>query len=110
MAAPFLFLDTTPGVVSETQLKWLAEKLADLDQPLVIFMHHPPLFADVPFMDGQHALKNQKAVQEVLFAYRKEITVFTGHYHVEKTLRKRNVVVHITPSLFFSNRPTFRRI
>lgn len=98
---PFLFLDTTTGVVSERQLKWLQEKLDDLDQPLVIFMHHPPLFADVPFMDGQHALKNKKDVQDILFSFKKEITVFTGHYHVEKTVRKKNVVVHITPSCFF---------
>lgn len=98
---PFLFLDTTTGVVSETQLMWLRNQLAALSQPLVIFMHHPPLFADVPFMDGKHALKNQEAIQEVFFAYDNQITVFTGHYHVEKTIRKNNVVVHITPSCFF---------
>ena len=97
----FLFLDTTTGIVSKAQLDWLSKKMAELDEPLVIFMHHPPIFADVPFMDGKHALRNQEDIQEVLFDFPHEITVFTGHYHVEKTIRKRNVVVHITPSCFF---------
>ena len=96
-----LFLDTTTGVVSETQLTWLTQKLGQLDQNIVIFMHHPPFYAGVPYMDSNHSLQNLDEVQEVLFNFPHEITVFTGHYHVEKTLREKNVTVHITPSCYF---------
>ena len=96
-----LFLDTSIGEVSRTQLRWLKEKLEQLNQDLVIFMHHPPLYAAVPFMDINHSLRNKRDIQEILFAYPHNITIFTGHYHVEKTICKKNVVVHITPSCFF---------
>lgn len=96
-----LFMDTSIGVVSEVQLTWLKDKLDNLNQDVVIFMHHPPLFAGVPFMDINHSLRNKEAVQEILFDYKHCITIFTGHYHVEKTICKKNVVVHITPSCFF---------
>ena len=96
-----LFLDTSIGIVSEKQLKWLKTKLDSLNQDVIIFMHHPPLYAGVPFMDANHSLQNKPAVQEILFDYEHCITIFTGHYHVEKTICKRNVVVHITPSCFF---------
>ena len=64
-------------------------------------MHHPPLHAGVPFMDNQHALKNREEVQSILFEHPFNVNIFTGHYHVEKMIRKKNIVVHITPSCFF---------
>ena len=96
-----LFLDTSIGSVSDEQLKWLKDKLNHLQQDVIIFMHHPPVNAGVPFMDANHSLKNKKAVQNVLFSHPYHVTIFSGHYHVEKTIRKKNVVVHITPSCFF---------
>ncbi len=98
---PVLFLDTTTGLVSDTQLQWLRRQLAAHAEEVMIFMHHPPLPSGVPFMDENHALQNMEAVQEVLFAHPFNISIFTGHYHVDKVIRKRNIVVHITPSCFF---------
>lgn len=96
-----LFLDTTTGYVSDVQLKWLEAQLQAIEKDVVIFMHHPPLLAGVPFMDNNYSLQNYEAVQEILFAFPHHITVFTGHYHVEKTIKKKNISVHITPSCFF---------
>ena len=98
---PFLFLDTTTGIVSETQRSWLAEQLTGNAQPMVIFMHHPPLLGGVPFMDSKHSLRNRTEIQQILFNYLHPINIFTGHYHVEKTIHTRNILVHITPSCYF---------
>ena len=98
---PFLFLDTTTGVVSDEQLRWLKKELKPYKREVVIFMHHPPVKAGVPFMDVKYPLRNKPAVQEILFNHPYPISIFTGHYHVEKNIRHGNTVVHITPSCFF---------
>lgn len=117
-----LFLDTTYYVLPELQLNWLANELQKSEGALSIFMHHPPAHMGVPFMDNEHALKNHEAVMDVLNTYEHPITIFTGHYHVDKSLRKGNVDVHICPSIFFQidwretafkvehTRPAFRSI
>lgn len=96
-----IFLDTTTGTVSEKQLHWLKNQLAAHQEELIIFMHHPPLIGGVPFMDSKHYLKNMDEVQAILTAHPYNLTIFTGHYHVEKTIRYKNLEVNITPSCFF---------
>lgn len=96
-----LFLETSLGKVSDTQLEWLDRELGRLDKDLVIFMHHPPVVGGVPHMDTNYALQNMEDVQRILFSYPHHISVFCGHYHVEKTLTVKNLSVHITPSTYF---------
>ena len=96
-----IFLDTTTGLVSGQQQGWLREQLQQLEQEAMIFMHHPPLEAGVPFMDSKHALRNRSEVQAILLAHPFNVHIFSGHYHVEKAVRKQNLLVHITPSCFF---------
>jgi Icc protein len=96
-----IFLDTTTGIVSLRQQEWLKEQLSQLDGEALVFMHHPPLTSGVPFMDEKHALQNKEELQEIFFSHPYNINIFTGHYHVEKVIRKKNIVVHITPSCFF---------
>lgn len=98
---PVLFLDTTTRVVSKKQIAWLQKQLATYQQELIIFMHHPPVKGGVPFMDNKHYLKNMDEVQAVLTAHPYNLTIFTGHYHVEKTIRYKNLEVNITPSCFY---------
>jgi len=97
----FLFLDSSRGYHSAKQLKWLKRQLKNAKDDLFVFMHHPPILAGVPFMDGKHALQDIKAVQKIFFDYPKNISIFTGHYHIEKSIRINNILVQITPSLFF---------
>jgi Icc protein len=96
-----IFLDTAVGLVSDQQLDWLRLKLSKLKSPVVIFMHHPPLIGGVPHMDTKWKLNNMEAIQEVLFEFQGHISIFCGHYHVEKTLAIKNLTVQITPSTFF---------
>lgn len=98
---PVLFLGTASGIISRTQLEWLQMELSKIKNDLVIFMHHPPIVGGVPFMDGKHALRNMRELQEVLFNFDHHLTIFCGHYHVEKTINLKNLTVHITPSAYF---------
>lgn len=98
---PVLFLETSVGEMSKKQLTWLENELEKIDQDTVIFMHHPPVVSGVPFMDNKHALRNMDEVQSILFNFPHHLTIFCGHYHVDKTLCSRNLTVHITPSTYF---------
>lgn len=96
-----LFLETSSGEVSQAQLQWLEIELSRLQGDTVIFMHHPPLTGGVPYMDHHYALRNRQELQELLFTFPHHLTIFCGHYHVEKSLCIRNLTVHITPSTYF---------
>ena len=98
---PVLFLGSAAGNISTFQLDWLRAELQKIDQDAVLFIHHPPVSGGVPFMDGKHALRNMSELQEVLFNFDRHLTIFCGHYHVEKTINLRNLTVHITPSAYF---------
>ena len=96
-----LFLDTAKGYHSEKQLKWLRRQLRNHKRELIIFMHHPPFKVGMPFMDKKHGLKDAKKITDLLQSYSNNITIFCGHYHIEKTIRYKNILVHITPSCFY---------
>ncbi|MEM9990428.1 MAG: metallophosphoesterase [Bacteroidota bacterium] len=95
------FLDTRTKTLSEVQLQWLQQQLEATPGKVLLFMHHPPILMEVPFMDKNHSLLNRGAVQNILLADGRPIPVFSGHYHVEKTAAKHNISVQITPSCFF---------
>ncbi len=102
---PFLaiFLDTSKGKVSKNQLAWMDRQLYQHKGPTVIFMHHPPMHAGVPVMDDnpKRAFQGKEAFLEILESTNRPIPIFTGHYHVEKTVSFKNVQLFITPSCFF---------
>jgi Icc protein len=98
---PLLCLDTTTGVVSDAQLAWLEERLKEQSDETLLFMHHPPMLSRVPHMDRKYALRNREAVQNILFKFNFPIHIFAGHYHVDKTVYQKNVMIYITPACFF---------
>ncbi len=97
----FLFLDTTTGLVSLPQQEWLRARLGAIGREVVVFMHHPPLCSGVPYMDENYPLQNADGIQSVLLDHSHPVTVFCGHYHVEKTVQYRNLTAHITPATFY---------
>ena len=98
-----IFLDSASSSCSIQQLDWLDAQISKkIDPfPLVIFIHHPPCFAGVPFMDNRYAFNNQGQFQQRIKKVKGIVPVFSGHYHVEKSILVNNVLVHITPSCFF---------
>jgi len=99
--ATCVFLDSSKGFHSEDQLKWLKRQLSNGNENIIIFTHHPPVKAAVPFMDNKYPLQNIDETQKVLFSHRGFLNIFCGHYHVEKTIQLQNILVQITPSCFF---------
>ena len=96
-----LFLDSARGQHSPQQLKWLERQLRQANAPVIVFMHHPPAKAGVPFMDNKYPLQDIEAVQKVFFNHPHPINVYCGHYHVAKTITINNLTIQITPSCFF---------
>lgn len=96
----FYFLETSSGYFSKQQLEWLKSQLKSGQEIAVIFMHHPPFLCGVQYMDIHWSLKDSEPLQEVLFSSERNILVFCGHYHVERTIIRQNVTVHITPSTY----------
>ncbi len=94
------FIDSSDGIVPETQLQWLSQELGLVQEDAVIFMHHPPVRAGVKYMDEKWPLQNKETLQKILYDFPHLITVFCGHFHVEKTIQQKNITVHITPSTF----------
>lgn len=95
------FLDTGAGDLPMHQLAWVEEECAKSYQKFLLFMHHPPAIAGVPFMDKKHGLKNMDVVQKVLRNINNIQGIFCGHFHVERSIRMYNHIVFVTPSTFF---------
>ncbi len=99
---PALFLDSSKGEFSATQWDWLREYfLALRDTNIVIFMHHPPLPADVLFMDRKYAFRQSDEFLELVRDLPCHVTVVCGHYHVEKVVQRGNLLVLLSPSTFY---------
>ncbi len=102
---PCLFLDTTTAEMSSQQLNWLKKCLSTIQKKVLVFMHHPPMLANMPWMDRKYPFLMREAIQEVFFAHPYAVNVFCGHYHIERTVQQRNLTMHITPSCYFQIDP-----
>jgi Icc protein len=97
-----LFLDSARGFLSPGQKHWLSQQLySHGSHPVLVFIHHPPCLAGVPYMDSRYALQDRDEVLAILGDHAASVELFCGHYHVEKSLRIGRVGIHITPSTFF---------
>ena len=82
----FLFLDTLKGPVSEGEYcaarrGWLAGQLkAAADEPVWIFMHHPPFDIGIPYMD-RIKLEEPEAFADIVEAHANIRHIFFGHVH-----------------------------
>lgn len=98
---PALFLDSSRGEFSAAQWQWLRDYMAALrDNNVLVFMHHPPLPADVRFMDKRFAFRQTNEFVAMVRDLPCHVTVICGHYHVEKVVQRGNLLVLLTPSTF----------
>nr|MBS0037813.1 metallophosphoesterase [Saprospiraceae bacterium] len=118
-----LYLDSGEGILSPLQWQWLGDKMKE--EPTlkkVIFMHHPPLACGVPYMDAKYPFEQSEQFEQFIAINSYSLTVFCGHYHIEKTILHPGISICITPSPFFTvddrcddfqevtARPCYRRI
>ena len=94
-----LFLDSSSARLDIKQKLWFSRELATQPRDCLLFMHHPPCLCDVPFMDVNYPYRTSGLFLSTVKESGKNLTIFCGHYHVEKTvlLEDPAVVVHITP-------------
>lgn len=96
-----IFLDSGKGRLSVDQISWLKAVDSMVNKPSLLFMHHPPVNG-VPYMDANYAMEDRLEFQQVLGSLRHVRGVFTGHYHIAKTIHMNGLPpVYITPSTFF---------
>jgi Icc protein len=97
-----LFLDTADGTLGKTQFRWVEETLEQFHpNRLIVFMHHPPVLADVPHMDDQYAFRDIPEFSRLAEQFGRPMFIFTGHYHIRKSIHEANRHVFIAPSTFF---------
>lgn len=81
-----IFLDTNEtgvsyGVFCERRAQWLADRLAEDDRPVLLFMHHPAFAVGIPSMD-RISLLNTKPFKAALEGKTHRIKhLFFGHIH-----------------------------
>ncbi len=92
-----LFLDSAKAVLSQDQWDWFYKELAE-EIPMMIFIHHPPLLAQTPFMDNNYCFQQAAQFAEALAQKSDIIPVFCGHYHTERMVSAAQFNVFITPS------------
>ncbi len=98
---PVLFCDTARGVISENQYHWMEKHLELVQNQVILFMHHPPAYCGVPYLDTSYAFREIPRLQDFFKVVGKDIVIFCGHYHVERELLIANQHIYITPSTFF---------
>lgn len=90
-------LDTANGRLSDEQLRFLDDELAqNQDKIVLIALHHPPV---EPFVSYDHSILNANEINEILVKYTNPIVVISGHYHATKIRFIGNLVFVSTPSL-----------
>jgi Icc protein len=110
--AECLLLDSSSGTLDGNQLSWLAARIAEPANPALprlVFMHHPPAHAGVPYMDQNYPLSNRDEVLAVLSANTGPVWVFAGHYHCDVQTAVGNVTVFACPSTYTPIRPQENR-
>ncbi len=92
----FIFLDSSAEVVDNTQLLWLKSELVT-SKKILLFIHHPIL--SIPaIIDKKFALKGRQKIKDLLLNIDNNITIFSGHYHMEDYSNYRNISQYITPA------------
>ena len=94
-----LFMDSSADIITEQQLLWLKEEIVT-SKNILLFIHHSilPVNAEV---DKRFALKNRKLIKAMLVDLKKQVTVFSGHYHFNHETSFQNIHQFITPACSF---------
>jgi 3',5'-cyclic AMP phosphodiesterase CpdA len=90
------------GYLSEDQLKLLRKEAVAAGPPLVLFIHHPLLSMDSPWMDANMLVVNGQTVHEALLPARGRLRgVFFGHIH-QSTQTLRDGILYVAAASTYS--------
>ncbi len=93
-----MFMDSSSARLPLDKRQWLLREMQMQDDELILFQHHPPRPCGVPFMDREYPYKTPELFAGMLKELGRPLTVFCGHYHVEKDLdfKDPDLSVYIT--------------
>jgi Icc protein len=101
-----LFLDSSSYFISQPQITWLRQQLTRIaNEPVLLFVHHPPLLCGCRFLDESYSLKNINEVWPVLTQLSAIQAIFCGHYHTERSIIREGQQVYLTPSTMLQINP-----
>ena len=86
------------GRVDSAQLQWLSTRLAsDPATPALVFVHHPPIPVNIPWLDGL-GMKEAGELVALIERSPQVKVVCSGHVHQEFTGRIGGAAMYTTPS------------
>lgn len=103
------FLDSSLGSLSEAQWQWLDNHLENCkDSFVTLFMHHPPLKAFSKHMEPRYEFQEFDRFEKFTQRHnRLKFRIFTGHYHMDRTIIRDNVELFVSPSTYVQIDPDF---
>lgn len=88
------------GALGAQQLAWLERTLQDCSgQPVLIFMHHPPLPTGIEAMDACSLLEGGERLAALIHAHRQVQGLLCGHLHRAVQMQFGGVPLHVAPSV-----------
>ncbi len=69
------------GAFSDAQARWLDERLAETDKPVVIFLHHPPIQTGIDWMTINAAEPWAARLEAVVSRHHHVVALLAGHIH-----------------------------
>ncbi len=98
----FIFLDSSVGEISSSQISWLGNELKS-NKSIVIFIHHPVLETGAT-PQKEYPLKNGQEIEKALRQVDKEVSIFCGHLHMSIENRVGKVRQFVTPAACFQTK------
>ena len=89
------------GTLGEEELDFLAGTLSrEAEQPVVIFMHHPPVAVGCEWLDRQR-VSNADELERIIRGANNVRAIFCGHVHQATETAWAGTTVYTTPSTCF---------
>ncbi|MFZ1456229.1 MAG: metallophosphoesterase [Saprospiraceae bacterium] len=94
------FLDTSKGSMSDQQYLWLEDKIINhIHDDIVICMHHPPVLAGSKHMEPKYFFTQSERFKSLCDRNPlKRFIIFSGHYHMARTVFQDNITLFISPA------------
>ncbi|MDY8135512.1 metallophosphoesterase family protein [Aquimarina sp. 2201CG5-10] len=92
----YIFLDSSQEFIDDDQFNWFKRELST-HKNIILFIHHPILEVNTE-VDKRFALLGRDRIKNVLLNFEKDVTIFSGHYHLEDKSTISNITQYITPA------------
>jgi len=92
----YVFMDSSPGIINDTQLEWFKSALKTTKN-IIVFIHHP-IIPVATIMDKKYYLLERAKIKNELLNLKSKVVVFCGHYHMVDDLIYENIHQILSPA------------